>query len=222
MKILVVAAHPDDEVLGCGGTIARHVSEGDEVYCLILGDGITARDLDKKEATVQLKQLKEHAKKSAKILGIKEIYFNGYKDLYFDTIPLLEIVKCVEKYKTQIQPDIIYTHHYGDLNIDHQITFKAVLTATRPMDKETVKTIYSFEVPSSTEWTFNNSFKPNVFVDVEGMMDKKNKAFHCYKTETRLFPHPRSFVNLIFTASKWGSLVNLQSVEAFELIREIR
>lgn len=222
MKILVVAAHPDDEVLGCGGTIARHVSEGDEVYCLILGDGITARNLDKKEADKQLKQLKEHSKKSAKILGIKQIYFNGFKDLYFDTIPLLEVVKCVEKYKNQIRPDIIYTHHYGDLNIDHQITYKAALTATRPMEGETVKKIYSFEIPSSTEWAFNNTFKPNVFVDVSNTMWKKIEAFQCYTSEIRESPHPRSVISLKNMAYRWGGIVNLWYVEAFELVREIR
>ncbi len=154
MKLLVIVAHPDDEVLGCGGTIARLASEGQEVYCLILGEGITSR-YDQRDTVVEdgLKQLKLEAEQAAKILGIKKAFFKNYPDNRFDTIPLLTIVKAIEEIKREIEPDIIYTHHQGDLNIDHQITFKAVLTACRPMKGQTVKEIYSFEVPSSTEWS---------------------------------------------------------------------
>ena len=122
MKTLAIVAHPDDEVLGCGGTIARHALQGDVVYCLILGEGITSRYNQREEASGRkLKQLKSEARQAAKLLGIKKIFFRNFPDNRFDTIPVLEIVKAIEEVKETLKPEVIYTHHQGDLNIDHQI-----------------------------------------------------------------------------------------------------
>lgn len=225
-KILVVAAHPDDEILGCGGTIAKHALQGDEVYCLILGEGVTSRYSQPKEANQEeLKQLKSEAEQAARILGIKKLFFKDFPDNRFDTVPLLEIVKAIEEMKEEIKPDVIYTHHQGDLNIDHQITFKAVLTACRPMKDETAREIYSFEVPSSTEWSSpdaKNYFIPNVFVDISETFNKKIEALKVYQGEVREYPHPRSPEALRAIALRWGSTVGCQAAEAFELIRAIR
>lgn len=224
-KILVVAAHPDDEVLGGGGTIAKHTLEGDEVYLLILGEGVTSRYSQREKAKEELKQLKSQTRKASKILGITKVLFRDFTDNQFDSVPLLTIVKTIEEIKEQIKPEIIYTHHHGDLNVDHQITFEAVLTACRPLKSETVKEIYSFEVPSSTEWNSphaQNYFMPNVFVDITETFEKKIEALRAYQGEIREYPHPRSPEALRAIAMRWGSTAGCEAAEAFELIRAIR
>ena len=222
--VLVVAAHPDDEVIGCGGTIARHTLLGDEVYYLALGEGVTSRYKKREDAGEGLKRLKSEAEEAAKILGIKRILFRDFPDNRFDTVALMEIVKAIEEVKEEIRPAIVYTHHQGDLNIDHQMTFRAVLTACRPMKNETVKEIYSFEVPSSTEWNAPNMedyFRPNVFVDISQTFCKKVDALKAYRSEMREYPHPRSPEALETIARCWGINVGRELVEAFELVRRI-
>lgn len=226
-KVLTVVAHPDDEVLGCGGTIAKHTKQGDEVYCLILGEGMTSRYSQQGEAERrgELKQLRAQAEQAARILGIKEAFFMDFPDNCFDTVPLLDIVKVVENLINRLQPEIMYTHHGGDLNIDHQIAQRAVLTATRPLKDCPVKEIYAFEVPSSTEWAFEQServFRPNVFVDISETFDKKIKALKAYQGENREYPHPRSTKALEIIARYWGVSVGRELVEAFRLVRWIR
>ena len=151
--ILVVVAHPDDEVLGCGGTIARLTSEGNNVYTLILGEGVTSRDKrrDRTKRENEIGELRKEAENANKIIGAKKVYFQDFPDNRFDTAPLLDIIKTIEKINEDIKPSIVFTHHYGDLNIDHQITFKAVMTAIITTKDESVKELYSFETPSSTE-----------------------------------------------------------------------
>jgi LmbE family N-acetylglucosaminyl deacetylase len=223
-KILIVAAHPDDEILGCAGTVARSISEGDEVYTLILGEGITSRDdkrqREKRES--EIKELKACAYKANKTIGVKDVYIYDLPDNRFDTVPLLDVVKLIDKTKNQIKPHIVYTHHHGDLNIDHRITYRAVLTACRPIGNETVREIYSFEIPSSTDWNYPNIFKPNFFVNVAKTIDKKIKALRFYGGELREFPHPRSEESIKIAARRWGSISNLEYAEAFEIIRAIK
>jgi LmbE family N-acetylglucosaminyl deacetylase len=223
-KILIVAAHPDDEVLGCGGTVAKLSREGTEIHLLTLGEGITSRDFkrnpEKRES--ELKELKESTEKVADILGIKKIYFVNLPDNRFDTVALLDIVKKIEKIKNKFKSNIIFTHHKNDLNIDHRITFEAVMTASRPLKGERVKEIYSFEVPSSTEWSIVHLFSPNVFVDIKATFNKKIKALKAYKSEIRQYPHPRSIQAVEIIARRWGTVVGKELVEALELIREIK
>lgn len=223
-KILIVAAHPDDEILGCGGTIAKRIKEGDKVYTLILGEGITSRDKvrNEKKRENELKQLKKIAHKANKTIGVEEIFTYDIPDNRFDTMALLDIVKIIEKIKNKIKPDLVYTHHRNDLNIDHRITYNAVLTACRPIKKETVKEIYSFEVPSSTEWNFPYSFNPNLFIDINKTINKKIKALKFYDGELKKFPHPRSKEAIKIIAKRWGSLSALNYAEAFEIIRIIK
>ena len=222
--ILVIAAHPDDEVLGCGGTVARFEAEGDKVYTLILGEGITARDAssDQHKREEGIRGLKKQAEAANKILGVKKVYTFDFPDNRFDTVALLEIIKVIEKVKKDVKPDVVFTHLYGDLNIDHQITFKAVMTACRPTEDERVKEIYSFEIPSSTEWNVPSSltyFIPDYFVDVSKSLKVKINALKEYETELREFSHPRSLKAVELNAKQWGVKMGFEAAEAFKTIR---
>lgn len=223
-KILIIAAHPDDEILGCGGTVARLIKEGHEAYTLILGEGITSRDRDRNrdKREQELKELKAQIYKSNNIIGIKEVFIYDFPDNRFDTVPLIDIVKVIEEIKDKIKPHTIFTHYREDLNIDHRITYNAVLTATRPLLNETVKQIYSFEVISSTEWNYPLSFSPDVFFDITDTIDLKLKAMNEYKSELREFPHPRSLEGITLNAKFWGMKSGLKYSEAFKCIRYIR
>lgn len=223
-KILVVAAHPDDEILGCGGTIKRFIDEGNEAYSLILSDGTTSRyGKITTEVTEEIENRFWERVSAGKIIGYKEIFQCKFKDNSFDKECLLNIVKAVEKYIDLVKPSIIFTHHYGDLNIDHQITFKAVQTAARPIKDFPVKEIYCFETFSSTEWSFlnNDKFIPNYFVNIEDTIKDKLQAMECYQSEIRKYPHPRSLEGLEVCAKRWGSVIGCNYAEAFEIIRKV-
>jgi len=223
-KVLVIAAHPDDEVLGCGGTIARLSKKGYEMYVLILGEGITSRDdiRDLQKREIEILDLKRQAEEANKILGVKQVFHHDFPDNRFDTVPLLDIIKVIEKIKNNVKPEIIFTHYEKDLNIDHQITYRAVITATRPLEEENVKEIYSFEIPSSTEWSYPLSFSPNVFYDISETIDIKIKALEEYKTELKKYPHPRSLEEVKLIAKNWGITVGLNYSEAFKTVRIIK
>ena len=224
--ILVVAAHPDDEVLGCGGTAARFIKEGREVHFAVLGEGITSRHAQRSDADAsQLAGLHRQAQAAADKLGATSLTLRKLPDNRLDTVPLLDVVKVVEELVERIKPEVIYTHHPGDLNVDHGVVHRAVLTATRPVAGQPVREIYAFEVPSSTEWSFGGlrpAFHPNVFVDVAATLEAKIAALACYDTESRKFPHPRSPEALRAGAKRWGSVVGCQAAEAFELVRWVR
>jgi LmbE family N-acetylglucosaminyl deacetylase len=225
-RVLVIAAHPDDEVLGCGGTAARLVAEGHEVHFAILGEGMTSRhpqrsDTDAKQLTV----LHQQARAAAAKLGVKNLSLHKLPDNRLDTVPLLEVVKLVEELVDRVKPEIIYTHHAGDLNVDHGVIHRAVLTATRPTAGRPVLEIYAFEVSSSTEWAFQRIepiFRPNVFVDITRTLEAKIAAMECYESEARKFPHPRSPEALRAIATRWGSVVGCGAAEAYELVRSVR
>jgi LmbE family N-acetylglucosaminyl deacetylase len=226
VKVLVVAAHPDDEILGCGATAARLVAEGHEVQFAILGEGMTSRHANRGDSDPkQLSALQRHAQAAAAKVGVKNLVLHRLPDNRLDTIPLLEVVKIVEDLVDQFRPEVIYTHHAGDLNVDHGVVQRAVLTATRPVAGKTVRKIYAFEVPSSTEWAFQRlepHFRPNVFVDVTRTLDAKIAAMECYETESRKFPHPRSPQALRAIATRWGTVAGFEAAEAFELVRSLR
>lgn len=220
-SVLIVAAHPDDDILGCGGAIAHHSALGDMVYVLFLADGEGARgDLS------QLEMRRGNARGALKLLGVAEenIKFCDFPDNQMDTVPLLEIVKEVENIAGFIKPEIVYTHHHGDLNMDHVLTQKAVLTAFRPMPSQSVKEIYGFEVLSSTGWgemSDHNAFNPSLFLDVHPYWDKKMAALKFYDSEMREFPHARSYKTAEALAVFRGSMVGLEKAEAFNVIRKI-
>lgn len=225
-KILVVAAHPDDEVLGCGGTIAKHVLNGDDVFTLIIGDGITSRysenELYDESVCNQVDKIKSDCIQAAKIMGVKNTKVMGNHCCRFDQLPILNITKEIEQQIFEIKPDIIYSHGPFDVNNDHSIVFKAILAATRPTSKFIVKKVLAFEVLSSTEWNFYSSFKPNVYEDISYTIDTKKAAMMAYTSEIQDVPSPRSIEAITTLAKKRGYEVGMNYVEAFELIREIR
>jgi LmbE family N-acetylglucosaminyl deacetylase len=226
MRVLVVAAHPDDEVLGCGATLAR-LGHTEETHIAILGEGLTSRRSpeDQPVAPLSTLALQENARAAAALLGASSVRFMGLPDNRFDELPLLNIVQRLEAIIEDLRPETIYTHHPGDLNIDHGLAFRAVLTATRPIARCPVQDIFAFEVASSTEWAFQQLypvFKPNVFVDVTETIEAKIRAITLYTGEVRTFPHPRSAEALRAQARRWGATVGLGYAEAFELVRSIR
>lgn len=225
-KILIVASHPDDEVLGCGGIIAKY-SKDREVYILILGEGVSSRYQKREEAPKEeLDKIREQSRQAGKFLGAKEVFFLDLPDQRFDTVSFLDIVKKIENIVQALMPEIIYTHSSSDLNLDHRITFEAVLTATRPIGEFSAKELYSFEISSSTEWAFskiNGSFLPDVFEDISSSdIAKKIEALKIYEGEIKKFPHPRSEEAILSLAKIRGSSVGSNYAEAFELIRYIR
>lgn len=225
-NIFIIAAHPDDEILGCGGTIAKLVKQGNTAYTLILGEGVASRyDVKTPHIDEELDKLKKEMLKANDIVGIKQVFSAKFPDNRFDSMDLLDIVKEIEKIKDSIKPEIIFTHHFGDLNIDHQITHKAVLTATRPMKDECVKEIYAFEIPSSTEWNSfskKTAFIPNIFFDIADTIDIKVNAMREYKSELRDYPHTRSLQHIKELAKVNGTMVGLNYCERFILIRSIK
>lgn len=231
MKILVLAAHPDDEVLGLGGTIAKYAKAGDKFYISFLGEGLFSRPglaggcLPPKSPGMALKELRASSQKAGKILGVKEISFHDFPDNSFDTVPFLKLVKFVEGEIEKVGPEIIYTHFYGDLNIDHRLTFEACLTAVRPLSPRLISRILCFETLSSTEWqapVADRNFNPNWFEDISAFMGKKKEALKAYKSEVRPYPHPRSPEGCEIAARRWGLKAGLTLAEAFWLVREIK
>ena len=221
----MLAAHPDDEVLGCGGTVARMTSNGHKVYAAILGEGLTSRHEGAAGADPQaLAALCNNSREAARILGCEDVVKFSLPDNRFDSVPLLDIVKIIEHIVQEVDPEIVFTHHGGDLNIDHRVVFQATLTATRPTAELGIRGVLMYEVPSSTEWAFQKigaAFSPNIFVDIGETLDKKIAAMNCYESERRSFPHPRSEEVLRAIARRWGSVVGVSAGEAFELVRYI-
>lgn len=225
--ILVVAAHPDDEILGVGGTVARHVREGDRVHSLILAEGSTSRSdsRDRNAHAAQIEALREAARAAARCLGAEPPRFAGLPDNRMDRLDLLDVVKEVETVVQEIAPRLVYTHHGGDLNVDHQIAHRAVLTACRPLPGATVEAIYCFETVSSSEWAtpdIGRPFLPNHFVDIAEHLEQKRQALACYDQEMRPFPHARSVENVEHLARFRGGSVGLRAAEAFSVARQLR
>lgn len=217
MKVLVVAAHPDDEVLGVGGTVIRHVQAGDSVAAVIVGEGATSRGPD---GAVSVKALRQCAVAAASKLGCEPPTLLGFPDNRLDEVGLLDIVKSLEYEIQRVNPEIIYTHYRGDLNIDHRIVHDAVLTAARPIPGCSVKSIYCFETPSSTEWGLA-TFSPKRYVDITSELDRKLRALDLYDSEMRMFPHPRSLEAVEALARVRGAASGLVAAEAFEVVREV-
>lgn len=225
-NVLVIAAHPDDEVLGCGGSIARHVNNGEQVFVLILAEGITSRDdkRDKEKREGELSVLAKTAHEANVFLGVKSITLHDFPDNRMDSLDLLDIVKLIEKAIKKYQPHIVYTHHASDVNIDHQIVHKAVVTACRPFPGQSVRRLLFFEVPSSTEWQISTSasaFLPNWYVDISSTLDQKLRALGIYGSEMRSWPHSRSLEAVEHLARWRGANVGVQAAEAFMLGRNI-
>lgn len=223
-KILVIAAHADDEVLGCGGTISKLAKQGADIHIMFLADGVFSRDKEKSILQHDHKTRQLSAKKACNILGVNKVSFEEYPDNKMETIPLLSIVKSIEKIISIHQPEIVFTHHNGDLNIDHQITNRAVMTACRPTPQHSVKQILFFEVLSSTEWQIPGTFPvflPNWYVDISSELDCKIKALKAYKNELHPWPHPRSVRGVLYLSRYRGTSVSVEAAEGFILGRNL-
>jgi len=226
-RIMIVVAHPDDELLGLGASMHKLICEKNIItHVAILGEGITSRFKlrDLKLCEKELTKHKSNIFNAQKLIGYHSINTYGFPDNRFDSIALLDIVKIVEEEKEKFSPDIIFTHHEGDLNVDHRLTFQAVLTAIRPMQNENVKMLITFETPSGTEWQTASSlqFRPNFFISVsEEDINAKLRAMEQYEYEIRAFPHPRSIEALKIKAQNRGIEVGCDFAEAFNIVRLI-
>ncbi|AXE29230.1 GlcNAc-PI de-N-acetylase [Chromobacterium phragmitis] len=214
-KVLVVAAHPDDEVLGCGGAMAAHADQGDEVHVLILAQGLNSRGEAGQEAFAALRGAADRANR---LLGVSSLTLLDFPDNRLDGVDLLDLVKAVEAKVSSLLPEIVYTHFANDLNVDHRVTHHAAVTACRPLPGHCVRTILCFEVPSSTEWS-GSPFAPNWFIDIGGQLERKQAALAAYAGEMRAFPHPRSIEGAGHLAAWRGASAGFAAAEAFVLFR---
>jgi len=235
MKILVLAAHPDDEVLGMGGLLKKFSKREYEIKVVFLATGIMARrsndynnsgkyninDKLANDMEKQIRYLQEDAKKALSLLDIKNIQFEDFPDNEMDKVSNLEITKKIETVIDKFGPDTIYTHSQHDINVDHRQIYEATITASRPKKNSSVKDVISFEVPSSTEWYFPQQFSPNIFVDISKELKFKLKAMEAYKNELQEFPHPRSIAALEIIAKRWGTVCGFDAAEAFYLVRSL-
>jgi LmbE family N-acetylglucosaminyl deacetylase len=225
-RVLVVAAHPDDEVLGCGGTIARHSDAGDQVQVLIVAEGATSRQQqrDRNQATGELSALAQAAQQTGAILGAQGVELLDLPDNRLDSLDRLDLIKQIEERIAHHQPQVVYVHHAGDVNVDHRRLHEAVVTACRPTPGQPVRRLLSFEVASSTEWQPPGSalpFQPNWFVDISAQWSRKREALAAYASEMRPWPHARSLETLEHLARWRGAQVGVEAAEAFHLLRNI-
>jgi len=225
-RVLVLAAHPDDEVLGCGGTIARHADAGDRVQVLIVAEGATSRQQqrDRNQATEELSALAQAAQQAGEILGAQGVELLDLPDNRLDSLDRLDLIKQIEECIARHQPQVVYVHHAGDVNVDHRRLHEAVVTACRPMPGQPVRRLLSFEVASSSEWQPPGSappFQPNWFVDISAQWPRKREALAAYATEMRAWPHARSLEALEHLARWRGAQVGVEAAEAFCLLRQL-
>ena len=219
-SIVAIFAHPDDEILACGASLAKHASTGAVVRILLLASGLTARG---PVAISAMDELRDHARRAADVIGAESVVFGEFPDNRMDTVPLLDVVQVIEEFLGDMTPEILYTHNDTDLNIDHQVVQRAVITACRPIPGRVAHEIRSGEVNSSTEWNagFGKAFIPNIFEPVSDTMNKKIKALECYEDEIRDWPHPRSVQGVRTLAALRGMQCGAEAAEAFALVRRI-
>lgn len=221
VRVLAIVAHSDDETIGMGGTIARHVSQGHSVYAACMTNGVGARLVE--QADEKVRERSNAAHQAAAILGFEWLQSFDFPDNAMDTVSLLSVVQAIEKLKEDVLPDIIYTHNPNDLNIDHQVTTQAVLTAFRPQAHETYSEIRAMEVSSATDYAEGNgsSFVPHIYTDIDLFWSQKRRALSCYSSEIRQFPHSRSQEALKALATHRGCQVGVGKAECFQLLRRI-
>ena len=225
-KIFVIAAHPDDEVLGCGGTLLKHISQGDKVYILYVSEGVSGRYPDKQDikSQTEISEREEMAKKVSLIGKFEIVDFLRLKNLELNTYPHNYLTNIIVKYFIKYKPDIVYTHYEYDLNIDHYNTFFSTFVASRPNKDFSIKKLLSFEIPSSTDWGVTNNgkiFCPNYFVDISNFTKEKEVLLNQYKFELKDHPHSRSIKNIDALSIIRGGIVGIKNAEAFVVNKDI-
>jgi len=221
MKVLVIAAHPDDEMLGLGGTLAKHAANGDEVHVLMMTEGSSTQYKGQPE---MIEQKKREIANVKEILGLHAVHFVDLPDMLLDTLAHIEVNTPILKVIQNIRPEIVYTHFYGDVNKDHRMIFESTMVATRPSADSSVKKVLCYNTPSSTEWNVQQAgtaFMPNSYIDITGYLDRKLEALAAYESEMRSYPHPRSPEAIRIHANYWGTHIGVEAAEAFVIIREI-
>lgn len=219
-RVVVLGAHPDDEILGAGGTLARHVVDGDEVHAIVVADGASSRASDEMRIA-----LEKDAARAAEAIGFTSIRLESLPDQRLDTVPFIDLTQIIESILNDIEPHVVYTHFPGDVNVDHGLVARATWTACRPYARPQLRRFAVFETPSSTEWAWpvnDSSLQPNHFVDITETLDKKIAAMECYGSELREYPHPRSSRSLRERAAFWGSQVGRLAVEPFRILRDVQ
>jgi LmbE family N-acetylglucosaminyl deacetylase len=213
-RILVIAAHPDDEVLGCGGTMALHKRAGDEVAVVIACTGRSA------EASANGAAQQSYTQRALDVLGVSEVRMLGFPDQRLDTLPLTDIITPLEQAVRELKPNIVYCQYGGDINRDHEILFKAILVATRPKE-QFIDAVYAFDTASSTEWAYPRSFVPDTWMDISDSLDTKLEAMACYESELQDYPHPRSLEALRHRAEAFGNQCCMEAAEVFMTVRRV-
>lgn len=212
--MLVVAAHPDDELLGCGGTLALHARGGDQVTVVIACEGESLR------YGRGMQNMDAQTIAACRKLGVTDIRLLGLADQRLDTMTLTDIITPLEQIVRETRPQLVYTQHGGDINRDHEVLFKALLVAVRPMESY-IEAVYSFDTASSTEWAFPRTFVPDTWVDITETLGLKLEAMACYRSEVRPYPHPRSLTALENRAKAWGNQTCLDVAEVFMTVRRV-
>jgi LmbE family N-acetylglucosaminyl deacetylase len=219
-NVMVIVAHPDDETIGVAGTLARYSRAGIKVSVMCMTDGVGARG----ESALQAINRRQNSELAALKIGFEWIFQGEFPDNMMDTVPFLDVVKLIEKYKNLKEPNIVFTHSPSDLNIDHRIIAKAVLTAFRPIPNQVIADLYSIEIPSATDFGHNDffgSFKPNYFVDISSTWDLKLAALQIYGSEIPAPPHSRSVSGIDALSKLRGHQSGIERAEAFQLLRKI-
>lgn len=213
-KIVVIAAHPDDELLGCGGTLALHARAGDQITGVIACEGESLRY---GEGGVGQSS---HIKRASEVVGFKDVRLLGFPDQRLDTVTLTEVITPLERVIREVRPHIVYCQYGGDINCDHQLLFRAALVATRPTENH-IEAVYVFDTASSTEWGYPRTFVPDTWVDISSTLEIKLRAMACYESEVREYPHPRSLKGLEHRAKAWGNQTCLDAAEVFMTVRQV-
>ena len=221
VRVLVIGAPPDDEVLGSGGVIARHADAGDEVYVCILSEGASAQYADPE----MIKVRRAAARKAAKILGVKDSFYHDLPDSRMETVPHVEINAILEKHVAEVKPEVVYTHFGGDTDLDHQRSYRSTIVAARPKVDSPIRKVLCYEVLGQTHWAgpgAESAFNPNVFIDIGDYLGKKLAAMKCYSSEVEPYPHPRSLTAIDALAKIRGVLCGCEAAEAFVLVRDVQ
>ncbi|HLQ36281.1 MAG TPA: PIG-L deacetylase family protein [Planctomycetota bacterium] len=214
-RVLILAAHPDDEILGCGGTAALHTAAGDQVTSVIACEGESLRYAD------QGVGMEDQARRAGLVLGVHDIRFLRFPDQQLDTLTLTRIITPIEAVVRELRPRVVYCQYGGDVNRDHELLFKAILVATRPTES-CIEAVYAFDTASSTEWAYPRTFVPDTWVDIGSTLERKLEAMACYASELRDYPHPRSLQALRNKARAWGNQCCLDAAEVFQTVRRVR